>query len=65
MVERLEHIGIEAETNPDSPVTAATDVINLWQHNLVALDVSTFVGWQKVRRGAVSLAQVSIGDLPV
>jgi hypothetical protein len=41
------------ETTPDSPVTASTVTVNLWQHNMVAIRAERFINW-KVRRATAA-----------
>lgn len=43
---------IQAESAPDSPSTASTVMISLWQRNLVGIRVERFITWKKARSGA-------------
>jgi hypothetical protein len=42
------------DDNPDSPPTASTTMISLWQHNLIAIGVRRFIRWQRRREGSVA-----------
>lgn len=44
---------IQTDDAPDSPVTASTTLVSLWQNNLVGIRVERFVTWVKGRTGAV------------
>lgn len=48
---------IEMETTPDSPETAATELVNLWQRNLVALLASAFIAAEV--RTATAVAELT------
>ena len=67
-VDRAEHASLEmsdapsnAALSPGSPSDdpVPTQLVSLWQSNLVALRVSRFLDWQVVRTGAVSYMQTS------
>jgi HK97 family phage major capsid protein/HK97 family phage prohead protease len=40
---------LQMNTAPDSPETASTVTINLWQHNMIAIKAERFINW-KARR---------------
>jgi HK97 family phage major capsid protein len=40
---------LQMDTTPDSPVSASTVTVNLWQHNMVAIKAELYTNW-KVRR---------------
>lgn len=40
---------VQMETAPDSPFTASTTLVSLWQHNLVGIRVERYITW-KARR---------------
>lgn len=44
---------IQADSAPDSPATASTVTISLWQHNLVGIRCERFITWQKARSTSV------------
>ena len=44
---------LQMETAPDSPLTASTITVSLWQHNLIAIKAERFINWQKRRTAAV------------
>lgn len=46
---------LQMETTPDSPVSASTVTVNLWQHNMVAIKAERFVNWKPRRTTAVGL----------
>lgn len=48
---------LQFETTPDSPVTASTNVVSLWQHNMIALKAERYVTWAKARSTAVDFIQ--------
>jgi HK97 family phage major capsid protein/HK97 family phage prohead protease len=43
---------LQAESAPDSPATASTVMISLWQRNLVGIRCERYVNWVKARSGA-------------
>src|SRR5262249_52393764 len=45
---------IQFETSPDSPPTASTTLVNLWQHNLHALKAVRWWGCRRLRTSAVA-----------
>jgi HK97 family phage major capsid protein len=44
---------LQMDTTPDSPVTASTVTVNLWQHNMVAIKAELYTNW-KVRRSTAT-----------
>lgn len=44
---------IQTDDAPDSPATASTVLVSLWQNNLVGIRCERFVTWLKARSGAV------------
>jgi hypothetical protein len=42
-------------TAPDSPRTASTTLVSLWQQNLVAVLVRRYIRWQRRREGSVAI----------
>lgn len=44
---------IQTDSAPDSPVTASTQLVSLWQNNLVGIRCERYVTWVKARTGAV------------
>jgi HK97 family phage major capsid protein len=46
---------LEMSTSPDSPRTAATALVSLWQNDLVATLVRRYVRWQRRREGSVAI----------
>jgi HK97 family phage major capsid protein len=43
---------LQQESAPDSPATASTVMISLWQRNMVGIRCERFVNWVKARSGA-------------
>jgi HK97 family phage major capsid protein len=43
---------LQMNTEPDSPDTGATIVVNLWTRNLVAAKVERYIRWERARNGA-------------
>lgn len=48
---------LQMDTAPDSPATASTIMVSLWQRNLVALKAERFITWKKRRSTAVQYIQ--------
>lgn len=48
---------LQMETTPDSPVTASTVTVNLWQHNMIAIKAERFINWKARRATAVGVIQ--------
>ena len=44
---------LQMDTAPDSPETASTVLVSLWQRNMVAIKAERFITWKKRRTGAV------------
>lgn len=44
---------LQMDSAPDSPETASTILVSLWQRNMVALRAERFITWKKRRTGAV------------
>ena len=51
----VQHSTIEMSAPPDSPATASTVLVSLWQNNLVALSAERYFGVQRGRDSAVAL----------
>jgi hypothetical protein len=49
-----EHSILQMVSNPDSPVTANTEFVSLWQRNLVAVMATRFIRWQRRRENSVA-----------
>jgi HK97 family phage prohead protease len=45
---------VQMETAPDSPATASTTLVSLWQHNMIAIKAERWINWVKRRSTAVS-----------
>jgi HK97 family phage prohead protease len=46
---------LQMDSAPDSPETASTVTVNLWQHNMVAFKAERYINWKKRRAEAVQL----------
>jgi hypothetical protein len=55
MVDISREATLQMETTPDSPFSASTSLVSLWQHNMVAVKVERFITWQKRRTNAAAL----------
>ena len=44
---------LQMDSAPDSPATATTVTVNLWQHNLVGLRAERFANWKRAHAKAV------------
>lgn len=48
---------LQMESAPDSPPTASTVLVSLWQHNMVGIRAERFINWKKRRDTAVQFIQ--------
>jgi HK97 family phage major capsid protein/HK97 family phage prohead protease len=48
---------LQMETAPDSPPTASTTLVSLWQHNMIAIKAERYINWAKARSTAVGFIQ--------
>lgn len=48
---------LQMESTPDSPVTASTTLVSMFQHNMVAIRAERYVTWKKRRDTAVGFIQ--------
>jgi HK97 family phage major capsid protein len=48
---------LQMDTAPDSPWTASTVTVNLWQHNLIAIKAERYINWKARRTTAAALIQ--------
>lgn len=46
---------LQMETAPDSPATASTTLVSLWQHNMIAIKAERYMRWVARRSGAVGM----------
>jgi HK97 family phage major capsid protein/HK97 family phage prohead protease len=44
---------LQMDSSPDSPTTASTVLVSLWQRNMVAIKAERFITWKKRQTGAV------------
>jgi HK97 family phage major capsid protein len=54
-LEASEQALLEMSTSPDSPRTASTTLVSLWQQNLIAVLVRRYVNWARRREGSVAI----------
>jgi hypothetical protein len=50
----LRHITVQMDSAPDSPATASSVMVSLWQRNLIGLGVDKYVHWARRREGCCS-----------
>jgi HK97 family phage major capsid protein len=48
---------LQMDSAPDSPATASTVLVSLWQHNMVAVKGERWITWKKARDNAVGYIQ--------
>jgi HK97 family phage major capsid protein len=48
---------LQMDTAPDSPATASTNMVSLWQHNLIAIKAERYINWGKARTTSVDFIQ--------
>jgi HK97 family phage major capsid protein/HK97 family phage prohead protease len=48
---------LQMDTAPDSPPTASTVTVSLWQHNMIAIKAERYINWAKARTTAVAFIQ--------
>jgi hypothetical protein len=46
---------LQMSDSPDSPETASTVLVNLWQRNMVAIKAERFITWKKKYTSSVQL----------
>jgi hypothetical protein len=44
---------VQMDSAPDSPATATTVLVSLWQNNLVGLRAERMITWKRARTGSV------------
>lgn len=52
-VDASREASLQMDTAPDSPATGATNLVSLWQHNMVGIKAERYINWQKRRAEAV------------
>ena len=52
-VDASDQASLQFDSAPDSPVTASTTMVSLWQQNMIALRAEREVNWYRRRTGAV------------
>lgn len=45
---------LQMDSAPDSPATATTVLVSLWQHNMVGIRAERFINWKRRRAAAVA-----------
>lgn len=48
---------LQMDTAPDSPPTSSTNLISMWQHNMIAIKAERYINWGKARSTAVDMIQ--------
>lgn len=48
---------LQMDSAPDSPPTASTTMVSMWQHNMIAIKAERFINWQKARSTACAFIQ--------
>lgn len=48
---------LQMDNAPDSPPTASTTLVSLWQHNMIAIKAERYINWLKARSTAVAFIQ--------
>jgi HK97 family phage major capsid protein/HK97 family phage prohead protease len=48
---------LQMDSAPDSPPTASTTLVSLWQHNMIAIKAERYINWVKRRSTAVGFIQ--------
>lgn len=46
---------MQMNSTPDSPATASTVMVSLWQHNMIGVQVSKYAYWRRRRDGAAAI----------
>jgi HK97 family phage major capsid protein/HK97 family phage prohead protease len=57
MIDASREASLQMETAPDSPPTASTTLISLWQHNMIAIKAERWINWKLRRAEAVGFIQ--------
>lgn len=57
MIDASREAALQMDDSPDSPATASTTLVSLWQHNLTAIKAERMVTWKLARADAVGLIQ--------
>ena len=55
---------VQMDSAPDSPATATTVLVSLWQNNLVGLRAEWFVSWKKAHAQAVQYVNNATFEIP-
>lgn len=53
LIDASREASLQMNDAPDSPATASTVLVSLWQHNMVGIKAERFVNWKKRRDDAV------------
>jgi len=56
-VDMSREASLQMDTAPDSPTTASTVLVSLWQRNLIAIKAERFITWLKLHTSAVQYIQ--------
>lgn len=63
MLDASREASLEMDNAPTSPVTGATVMVSLWQHNMVGIRAERFINWSKRRANVVQyITGTAYGD---
>jgi HK97 family phage major capsid protein/HK97 family phage prohead protease len=54
MIDASREASLQMDNAPDSPPTGSTNLLSLWQHNMMAIKAERYINWAKRRAGAVA-----------
>ena len=54
MIDASREASLQMDSTPDSPATASTSLVSLWQHNMIGLRAERFATWARARASAVT-----------
>lgn len=57
VIDASNQASVQMDTAPDSPPTAATNLVSLWQMNMTGLRAERWINWKKRRTAAVQFIQ--------
>jgi len=57
MIDVSKEASIQMDTSPDSPSTGSTNLVSLWQHNMIGVRAERMITWAKRRSDAVGFIQ--------
>jgi HK97 family phage major capsid protein len=57
LIDASREASVQMDTAPDSPPTAATSMVSLWQMNMLGIRAERWINWKKRRSAAVQFIQ--------